>query len=120
MSLTEYATKKAKKRVEAESMEKMTAAGALFDDVLEDEESFDDVERPEHYNSGLIETFDYICDVMRFLHPLAPMWGCQWQILKYLGTRLWSKGDPVTNAKKARWYLNRMIEMMEETEGKNW
>lgn len=107
---------------ESESIEKIHSMGDVFDDVLEDVEDrfFDEVDKPEHYNSGLIETFDYICDVMRFFHPLAPIWGCHWQILKYLSTRLWSKGDPLTNAKKARWYLDRMIKMMEETEGKHW
>lgn len=107
---------------ESESLGKIHAMGDVFDDVLEDVEDrfFDEIDKPEHYNSGLIQTFDYICDVMRSLHPKAPMWGCQWQCLKYLGTRLWGKGDPITNAKKARWYLNKMIEMMEETEGKHW
>tara|TARA_R100001015_G_C4596148_1_gene151350 strand:+ start:736 stop:1065 length:330 start_codon:yes stop_codon:yes gene_type:complete len=107
---------------DSESFEKIHAMGDVFDDVFEDTEDrfFDEVNKPEHYNSGTIETFVYICDVMRFFHPLAPIWGCHWQVLKYLSTRLWSKGDAITNAKKARWYLNKMIEMMEETEGKHW
>jgi len=45
---------------------------------------------------------------------------CQGNIIKYLSTRLFTKGDPLQDAKKARWYLDKMIELLEETKGKNW
>jgi len=89
---------------------------ALIEDLIEDD-LFDEVERPEHYNSGNIETYEYIVDVMGKYFAIFYCWG---NILKYLGSRLWKKGDPVTNAKKARWYLDKMIILIEETEGTNW
>jgi hypothetical protein len=33
---------------------------------------------------------------------------------------MWNKGKPIEDAKKAVWYLNKMIQLMEETEGENW
>ena len=38
--------------------------------------------------------------------------GLLWQTLKYL-LRLWYKGNMLQDAKKARWYLNRLIERLE-------
>jgi hypothetical protein len=38
--------------------------------------------------------------------------GLLWQTLKYL-LRLWYKGNMLQDAKKARWYLNRLIDRLE-------
>ena len=35
---------------------------------------------------------------------------CHGNVLKYTGTRLFGKGKPIQDAKKAVWYLNKMIE----------
>ena len=78
---------------------------------------FDPVDKPQHYNSGQIETIDYICDV---LGDYEAIHYCHGNILKYLGSRLWNKGNPLQDAKKARWYLDKMIEQMEKTKGHNW
>jgi len=64
-------------------------------------EEADMVNHPSHYTFGSIETIDYIVDV------------CHGNVLKYLGSRLHRKGMPAQDAKKARWYLNKMIELME-------
>jgi len=42
------------------------------------------------------------------------------QVLKYLGSRLWNKNNPLEDAMKARWYLDEMIKLMEKTKGVNW
>jgi hypothetical protein len=34
--------------------------------------------------------------------------GLQWQTLKYL-LRMWLKDNPAQDARKARWYLERLI-----------
>jgi len=34
--------------------------------------------------------------------------GLQWQVIKYL-SRMWLKNDPYEDARKAQWYLNRLI-----------
>jgi hypothetical protein len=77
----------------------------------------DPVNNPSHYNAGNIETIDYIVDV---LGEYDAIHYCHGNVLKYLGSRLWNKGNPKQDAKKAQWYLNKMIELIEKTEGKNW
>ena len=78
---------------------------------------YDPVNNPAHYNAGNIETIDYIVDV---LGDFEAIHYCHGNVLKYLSTRLWTKGKPKQDAKKAQWYLAKMIELIEKTEGKNW
>ena len=89
---------------------------AVIEDMIDDE-SFHEIEKPEHYNSGNIETIDYIVDV---LGPYDAIHYCHGNVLKYLGTRTWRKGDPLSNVDKAIWYLKKMRELMAQTEGVNW
>ena len=76
----------------------------------------DPVNSPQHYQ-GAIETIDYIVDV---LGRHDAMNYCQGNVIKYTGMRLWSKGNPIQDAKKAAWYLNKLIELMEDTKGETW
>lgn len=89
---------------------------AVIEDMIDDE-SYHEIEKPEHYNTGNIETIDYIIDV---LGPYDAIHYCHGNVLKYLGTRLWRKGDPISNVDKAVWYLKKMRELMKQTEGVNW
>ena len=75
------------------------------------------VNSPAHYNSGRIETIEYIIDVMGEYDAIHY---CHGNVLKYTGSRLWGKGKTVEDAKKARWYLDKMIELLEQTKGINW
>ena len=84
---------------------------------LEDFRIDDPINNPEHYTTGSIETIDYITDVLGEYH--AAMF-CHGNVLKYTGTRLFGKGKPIQDAKKAVWYLNKMIELLEFTEDTNW
>jgi hypothetical protein len=77
----------------------------------------DMVNSPPHYSDGQIETIDYIVDV---LGEYDAIHYCHGNVIKYTGSRLWSKGKPIEDAKKAIWYLNKMVELMEKTEGNNW
>ena len=88
---------------------------SLVDEMVNVE--YDMVNKPEHYNQGAIETIDYIMDV---LGDYDSIHYCHGTVHKYLGSRLWTKEDPLQDAKKARWYLDKMIELMEKTKGKNW
>ena len=72
----------------------------------------DDVNHPAHYTSGRrFEVIDVLEDAVASA-PDAVLGGLQWQSLKYLN-RLWGKGDPLKDAKKARWYLDRLISKLE-------
>lgn len=89
---------------------------ALIEDMVDDE-MYDPIDKPKHYNSGSIETIDYIVDVLGEYDAINY---CHGNVLKYTGTRLWAKGDPISNCKKSIWYLNKMIDLMQKTEGKHW
>ena len=89
---------------------------AVIEDMIEDE-MYDEINKPEHYNTGEIETIDYIIDV---LGPYNAIHYCHGNFLKYTGTRFWNKGDPLANARKALWYLRKAEELMKRTEGVNW
>jgi hypothetical protein len=74
--------------------------------------TFDPVDRPAHYNEG--RQFEVI-DVLEDWASRAPdpvLGGLLWQSCKYLG-RLFDKADPLEDAKKARWYLSRLISKLE-------
>ena len=77
----------------------------------------DMINSPPHYADGQIETIDYIVDV---LGEYDAIHYCHGNVIKYTGSRLWSKGKPIEDAKKASWYLNKMVELMEKTKDKNW
>jgi hypothetical protein len=76
------------------------------DDVL-DFQSDDRVNSPSHYTSGRVEAIDTIEDAIKDA-PNSTVGMLQAQVLKYL-LRLWLKDGPIEDAKKARWYLNRLI-----------
>ena len=80
-------------------------------------EEKDLVNSPPHYTKGEIETIDYIVDALGEWEAISY---CQGNVIKYTGSRLWSKGKPIQDAEKAIWYLNKMIELMKKTEGVNW
>lgn len=71
----------------------------------------DPVNSPSHYHYGKFE----VIDVLEQAVGLAPdpiKGSLQYQSLKYM-LRLWGKENSLQDAKKARWYLNRLIERME-------
>ena len=74
-------------------------------------EKDDRVNSPSHYTSGRIEAIEIIEDAI----STAPTPGkgmLQAQVLKYI-LRLWLKDNPVEDAKKAEWYLRRLIASLE-------
>jgi|TARA_R100001594_G_scaffold42043_1_gene74072 hypothetical protein len=73
----------------------------------------DMINHPPHYNQSGIECIDAIeaATMPNFKYYL------QGNILKYLW-RFDYKGKPLEDLKKAQWYLNRLICVIEENEGK--
>ena len=67
----------------------------------------DRVNSPSHYTSGKQEAIDIIEDAIQPA-PSVETGFLQGQVLKYL-LRIWLKDNPVEDAKKARWYLDRLI-----------
>ena len=73
----------------------------------------DRVNHPSHYTRGRLEAIDVIEDAI--IDAPTPAQGMlQAQALKYL-LRLWLKSNAPQDAKKAQWYLTRLINHLEET-----
>lgn len=65
----------------------------------------DDINHPNHYTAGGIEVFDFI-----------QSWGLDFaegNVIKYV-VRGPFKGNRLKDLKKARWYLNKLIERAEQ------
>ena len=76
------------------------------------EQGFDVVDKPEHYNTNLpegIEVLDIIAAQTENLSGLRAV--CQGNLLKY--ALRWQKKNGVEDLKKARAYIDRLIEEME-------
>ena len=73
----------------------------------------DMVNSPAHYTRGTQEAIEIIEEAIQDA-PNVKAGMLQAQSLKYL-LRLWLKGNAPQDASKARWYLNRLIEHLEET-----
>lgn len=64
----------------------------------------DEVNHPQHYTDTKIEVIDYIED-KEFGYHLG-------NVIKYI-SRAGKKGDMLTDLKKAKWYLDRKIKLLE-------
>jgi Protein of unknwon function (DUF3310) len=69
----------------------------------------DPVNNPSHYKSGNIESIEYI---QSFLSKEEYQGFLRGNISKYLH-RMDYKGKPLEDLKKAKWYLERLIELKE-------
>jgi hypothetical protein len=67
---------------------------------------------PEYYRNYRVEVIDILEDaVARAPDPIKG--SLQYQVLKYL-LRLWDKENAWQDAKKASWYLDRLISKLEQ------
>lgn len=71
----------------------------------------DPVNHPAHYTAGSIEVIDILEQAVAQA-PDPVRGGLQWQCLKYL-LRMWLKDNPLQDAQKAQWYLDRLIDNLE-------
>ena len=70
----------------------------------------DPVNHPSHYTSSKIEVIEYILD-----HGFDYLLG---NVVKYVSRAgLKSKHTEIQDLEKARWYLNRKIELLKAAEG---
>jgi hypothetical protein len=78
-------------------------------DTLYGSDGTEYVDSPAHYNVGSIEAIDAIESSMNFDETVGYLKG---SALKYL-FRYRYKGKSLEDLKKARWYLNRLIDKWE-------
>jgi len=81
-----------------------------FDNSLDLPVVDDRVNHPSHYTQGSQEAIVTIEEAIADA-PSVKAGMLQAQVLKYL-LRLWYKDNPAEDAKKARWYLNRLIDSL--------
>ena len=67
------------------------------------------VNHPPHYNKGKVECIDAIESAVSDLHGIEAV--CTANAIKYLYR--WKAKDGVESLKKARWYLDRLINTLE-------
>ena len=67
----------------------------------------DNINNPDHYTAGYIETADYI--------EAWQMSFFEGNVIKYV-TRAPYKGQELADLKKAKWYIERLINIAEEKE----
>jgi hypothetical protein len=70
----------------------------------------DTVNKPAHYNNGKVECIEAIDASMTEVEFRGYLKG---NVLKYVWRYLY-KGKPLEDLKKARWYLDRLIESYEQ------
>ena len=70
----------------------------------------DRVNSPSHYTAGTQEAIDIIEEAIDAA-PSNKLGMLQAQVLKYL-LRLWLKDNPAEDARKAQWYLNRLVDSL--------
>ena len=71
----------------------------------------DNVSHPSHYTNGSIECIDAIESSMSFDSYCGYLKG---NVMKYVW-RCMLKNNPVEDLKKAKWYLTRLINVLEES-----
>lgn len=72
----------------------------------------DNVNHPPHYNSGAVEVIDYILQVAAdYPGEEAALVG---NVIKYV-SRAPLKNNKLQDLKKAQWYLNKLIEVVQRT-----
>jgi hypothetical protein len=80
-------------------------------DNVQDQVTYDPVNKPYHYNhTDGIECIDYIKQVLGLDGFIAY---CKGNAMKY-NHRAGYKGNPVEDSHKAQWYINKMVQAMEE------
>jgi hypothetical protein len=72
----------------------------------------DPVNSPSHYQYNGFEVIDILEQAVSKA-PDPVKGSLQYQSLKYM-LRLWGKENPLQDARKSRWYLNRLISKLEE------
>ena len=89
--------------------EPVSFLGAWSNDTI-NLEIDDRVNSPSHYTRGTQEAIDIIEEAIDAA-PSNKLGMLQAQVLKYL-LRLWHKDNPSDDARKAQWYLNRLVDSL--------
>ena len=73
------------------------------------------VDSPAHYTNGDVDVIQVIEDAVKNADDPASA-VLQSQVIKYI-MRMWLKDNPLQDAQKAQWYLERLISRLELSNG---
>ena len=93
-----------------QAAEPVSFLGSWSEDVVDFSGVEDRVNSPSHYTRGTQEAIDIIEEAIDAA-PTNQAALLQAQVLKYL-LRLWHKDNPAEDARKAQWYLNRLVDSL--------
>lgn len=74
-------------------------------------EIVDMVNHPPHYTHGKIETIDAVKDITQFYKDGAVAY-CVGNVIRYLARAPHKEGEYVESLRKAKWYLDHVVEML--------
>ena len=92
-----------------QAAEPVSFLGAWAEDRIELAKE-DRVNSPSHYTRGTQEAIEIIEEAIDAA-PSNKLGMLQAQVLKYL-LRMWHKDNPTEDARKAQWYLNRLVDSL--------
>ena len=81
----------------------------MAEQVHFEKDMWEEINSPSHYNNNTMETISLIKNSMKVLEYEGYLKG---NIIKYVSRHKY-KGKALQDLKKARWYLNRLIEELE-------
>lgn len=81
---------------------------------MDGDKNVDMVNHPPHYGNGPDDPYEHIKIMEATLSRDEFHGAMRYQVTKYLH-RLAKKGDPIENARKAQWYMNRLVTYMERS-----
>ena len=84
------------------------------EEMSDNEKISDNVNHPVHYTHGGIECIDAIEAAVTGMSGIEAV--CTGNAIKYLWR--WKEKNGVEDLKKARWYINRLIEREKRNDGK--
>ena len=90
--------------------EPVSFLGGWANDTISFNPVDDRVNSPSHYTRGTQEAIDIIEEAIDAA-PTNKAAMLQAQVLKYL-LRIWHKDNPSEDARKAQWYLNRLVDSL--------
>lgn len=92
-----------------ENAPKKIPVGWSKDQIMGEQDEEEQVNKPRHYTAGGVETIDFI-EAKQLGYHLG-------NVVKYISRAGIKSHNPLTDIRKAKWYLDRYLETLEKDAG---
>lgn len=92
-----------------ENAPKRIPVGWSKDQIMGEQDEEEQVNKPRHYTAGGVETIDFI-EAKQLGYHLG-------NVVKYISRAGIKSHNPLTDIRKAKWYLDRYLETLEKDAG---